>query len=221
MPRHPSERHLARADPRMAEAIRRCGPFALPRRPANIEALCGAIIGQQLSTTVAAAIRARFAAAFGTGTRFDAGRILAATHEELMAPGLSNAKARAVRAACEFWVEHRLTPSRLDRMEDVDILDLLTQIKGVGPWTVKMILIFRLGRPDVLPVEDLGLRAGLRALHGLPALPPRDWVEQVAEPWRPWRSVGTWYCWRWLHFEQERGRGRALRGVRPAGNGED
>lgn len=206
MPRHPAERHLSRADARMAEAIRRCGPFELPQRPADLEALCGAIIGQQLSTTVASAIRARFGQAFGTGRAFSASRVLAASHEELLAPGLSNAKARAVREACEFWIANRLSPARLAKLEDDAIVDLLTQIKGVGPWTVKMILIFRLGRPDVLPVEDLGLRAGLKSLHSLDGLPTRDWVEQAAEPWRPWRSVGTWYCWRWLHFEAEQRR---------------
>lgn len=191
-------RKLAAADPAMARAIKACGPLKIEARPANLHGLCCAVIGQQLSTVVAATIAGRFSDQFGSGDAFDARKVMKATHEELRAPGLSNAKASTVRAAAELWTARRLSPDKLAAMEDDAIIELLTQIKGVGPWTVKMLLMFRLRRPDVLPHEDLGLRTGMRELYGLNDLPTRDETEAIAAPWAPWRSIGTWYCWEWL-----------------------
>lgn len=182
----------------MARAIMACGPLKIKEGPANLHGLCCAVIGQQLSTVVAATIAGRFSEKFGAGDDFDARKVLKASHEELRSPGLSNAKASTVRAAAELWTARRLSPEKLASMPDAEIIELLTEIKGVGPWTVKMLLMFRLRRPDVLPHEDLGLRTGMRELYGLPDLPTRDEIEAIALPWAPWRSIGTWYCWEWL-----------------------
>lgn len=190
---------LAAADPTLARAIHACGPLKMDEgRPADLHALCCAVIGQQLSTVVAATIARRFSEKYGSGRDFDVRKVLKATHEDLRAPGLSNAKASTVRAATELWTAKRLSPEKLAALPDDEIIELLTQIKGVGPWTVKMLLMFRLRRPDVLPHEDLGFRTGMRELYGLPDLPTRQEVETISAPWAPWRSIGTWYCWEWL-----------------------
>lgn len=190
--------HLRSADPALARAIDAVGPFRLPNNPANLDELCRSIIGQQLSVVVASAIEKRFTALVGDLGSQPASHLLNFSVEQLRAVGLSNAKARTVHALAEFWVAENLTEERLAEMPDDELIALLTQVKGIGPWTVKMFLIFCLRRPDVLPQEDLGLRAGLRKVHGLSEMPTQKEVPTLAAPWGPWSTVGTWYCWQYL-----------------------
>ncbi|MDX2175631.1 MAG: DNA-3-methyladenine glycosylase 2 family protein [Candidatus Sumerlaeia bacterium] len=195
--------HLRASDPALDAAIDRVGPFALEAHEPTLHAFCVEIIGQQLSVTAASAIARRFSDRFGRGDSFDPDAVVAAPVEELRALGLSNAKARTVPGLCQFWREHRLTPERARRMSDAELLALLTQVKGIGPWTVKMFLIFALRRPDVLPEEDLGLRAGLQLMRGLPEPPAQKAVPAMTAHWAPWRTVGTWYAWGLLRVHRQ------------------
>ncbi len=193
----------------MAEVIGRCGPFRLGEHPPGYLALCWAIIGQQLSMIAAGRITARFTELVERRGGPDPAAVLRVPERELRACGLSGAKAAAVRRLAGFWIEERLDSSRLAALPDEELLRLLTVVKGVGPWTVKMFLIFSLRRPDVLPVEDLGLRAGFREIYGTPNgdMPSPEVIEARAEAWRPYRTVGTWYCWRHLEWMKEQKNG--------------
>ena len=188
--------HLRSVDPALARAIDAVGPVKLEPRPADLGALCRSIIGQQLSVVVANAIGGRFAAlaAKKDGT-IDARMLLSIPEEQLRAVGLSRAKVVAVRSLAEFWLAEELHEDRLRAHEDEDLIKLLTRVKGIGPWTVKMILIFSLNRPDVLPHEDLGLRAGLRRIHAMDEMPTIRQTLDLTAAWKPWSTVGTLYCW--------------------------
>jgi DNA-3-methyladenine glycosylase II len=189
---------LAERDPKLARAIALCGPVAIPGRPATLHSLCTAVIGQQLSMASARAISARFTARFGDGHSLDPAELLRAPEEDLRGLGLSRGKMETIRAAAAHWRDTGLTPERLAAMPDDAVIETLTAIRGIGPWTAKMVLIFSLRRADVLPHEDLGVRVGMRALYRMRDEPERDRIEKVAEAWRPYRTVGAWYCWRWL-----------------------
>lgn len=189
---------LAERDPKLARAIALCEPVAIPGRPATLHSLCAAVIGQQLSMASARAIRGRFNARFGDEGSLDPAELLRAPEEELRGLGLSRGKMETIRAAAAHWQAEGLAPERLAAMTDEAVIETLTAIKGIGPWTAKMVLIFSLRRADVLPHEDLGVRMGMRALYSMRQEPKRDRIEKVAEAWRPHRTLGAWYCWRWL-----------------------
>jgi 3-methyladenine DNA glycosylase/8-oxoguanine DNA glycosylase len=105
-----------------------------------------------------------------------------------------------VRDLAERVLDGRLQLESVDAIDDAAVIDALVQVRGIGPWTAQMFLMFRLGRPDVLPVLDLGVRKGAQRMHRLRALPDAARLERLAEPWRPWRSVASWYCWRALEL---------------------
>lgn len=188
--------HLRAADPALARVIDSAGPFRIREKPADLQAFCRAVIGQQLSTIVAGHIAARFNDL--VGEPFTPRRILRLSEEQLRGAGLSRAKAATIRELATFWQRERLSHERLEQMPDTEILDSLTRVKGIGPWTVKMILIFCLRRADVLPHEDLGLRAGIRKIDGLDDIPTHKEAIARAAAWTPWSSIATWYCWRAL-----------------------
>lgn len=200
---HAALRHLRAADPLLARAIERVGAFKLPTsRPATFYSLCRAIIGQQLSTTVAGAIASRFVTLCGEGEQVAPKSVLKLTDEQLRAVGLSGAKTRSVRSLAEFWQREKLTHERLEQMHDDELIDYLTQVKGIGPWTVKMILIFSLRRPDVMPHEDLGVRVGIRKIHRMKEMPTPKEAIAIAEKWAPYRSVASWYCWQVIPMKE-------------------
>src|SRR5262249_15666900 len=150
---------------------------------------------QQISTKAAASIHARLLLALGRrGMRPAA--LLALSDEELRGAGLSASKARSLRDLAEKVASRAVPLGRLADMDDEEVIECLLPVGGIGRWTAQMFLIFSLGRPDVLPVDDLGLRAGVQQVYGLPALPERAALAELAEPWRPYRSVATWYFWR-------------------------
>ncbi|CAN5230182.1 hypothetical protein BH09SUM1_BH09SUM1_11830 [soil metagenome] len=190
---------LRKADRKLAAAMDKVGPFAIGAKPAGIEAFCRSIIGQQLSVAVAGKIHDRFMTCTNCGEEdLTADHILALRDEDLRAVGLSNAKVGSVKSLAKFWHDQGLSAEKLEHMPDDEIIALMTQVKGIGPWTVKMILMFCLRRADILPVEDLGLKMGLKKIYKLEELPKPKEIEAMAEKWRPWRSIGTWYCWRIL-----------------------
>jgi len=198
---------LAAADPKLGALIERCGPFTLKLKSQHspFEALLESIIYQQLHGKAAAAILKRLLTAFGE-LHPSPEHLLQAPDDMLRACGLSASKTRALRDLAAKTVDGTVpTLTSIRRMPDDEIIERLTEVRGVGTWTVQMLLIFRLGRPDVLPVSDYGVRKGfaltfLRLPKSKPfdasMLAAADQITRRAEKWRPWRSVASWYLWR-------------------------
>lgn len=192
-------RHLRAADPVMAGLIERAPPcrFDIDPMQSPYQALFESIVYQQLSGKAAATILGRVVASFpGRGfPRPEA--VLAAPDEQLRGAGLSRAKTAAVKdLAAKAQQGHVPGLAKLARMDDDAIVEHLTAIRGIGRWTVEMMLIFRLGRPDVLPVHDYGVRNGFRLAYRKRALPTPTQLAKHGERWRPWRTAATWYLWR-------------------------
>jgi DNA-3-methyladenine glycosylase II len=194
----PALRHLRRADARLAPLIDRHGaPTITPTRDA-VYALARAIVSQQLSSAAAATIFARFLALYPGGKFPRPAALLATDDVALRGAGLSGAKVAAIKDLARHVVEKKLVPARLARATDAEIAALLLPVRGVGPWSVDMFLMFALARPDVLPVGDLGIKKGMQRHFGLRKLPEAERMIRLAAPWRPFRSVAAWYMWRIL-----------------------
>lgn len=191
-------RALAAADRRLARVMRRAGPLTLApeKMQSPFEALLRAIVYQQLSGKAAATIYGRVTA-LAPAARIKPDTLLQLRPEDLRGAGLSRAKVAAVQDLAAKTLDGTVpTLARLRRMEDAEIIERLVQVRGIGRWSVEMLLIFRLGRPDVLPTADLGVRTGFMLTYGGAALPgPAEMLEH-AECWRPYRSVASWYMWR-------------------------
>lgn len=199
-----AELHLSKIDPVLARIIRAVGPCTVcPRRNCPpYQALIQAVAHQQLNGTAAQTILKRFIALF-PGTKFPTPEaIVAATEEQLRGAGLSRAKAAAIKD-----IAHQTTtghvPARREaaRLSDDELVRRLTKIRGVGPWTVEMFLIFTLGRRDVLPAGDYGVRCGFAQAYGWKELPTPKELLAEGERWRPYRSIASWYMWRVLDTE--------------------
>jgi 3-methyladenine DNA glycosylase/8-oxoguanine DNA glycosylase len=192
-----AEAHLKRADPVMARIVRRVGPAPLRvnRTPA-FAALVESIVYQQITGKAAAAIHARLCRALGRRSPRPHD-VLGASDETLRAAGLSSVKVRYMRDLAER-ASAGLPLRALSRLEDEQVVEALVQVKGIGRWTAEMFLMFRLLRPDVLPVGDYGIRKAMQQSYRLRALPKPAVMQRIAEPWRPYRSVACWYLWRTL-----------------------
>jgi DNA-3-methyladenine glycosylase II len=191
-------RHLAAADLTMARLIRAAEPCAIrPQRRSPFEALVRAVAHQQLNGKAADTITRRFLDLF-PGCRFPTPLQVEMMDEALIrAAGFSGAKVRAIRDIAAKAREG-IVPERriLARLNDEGIVERLTQCRGVGRWTVEMFLMFTLARPDVLPVDDFGVRNGFQLAYGLPEMPrPRELLE-FGDRWRPYRTTASWYLWR-------------------------
>jgi DNA-3-methyladenine glycosylase II len=192
-----ADRHLA-CDPVMRRLIARHGPCGLQcRRWSPYEALTRAIAYQQLNGRAAQTILARFVALFGDG-RFPApAEVLAAHPARLRSAGFSRAKVRAVKDIARHALAGTVPTRRAaGRLGDQEIVERLVAIHGVGRWTVEMLLIFTLGRLDVLPVDDFGVREGYRRAYGARLQPTPRALSRLGERWKPYRSVAAWYLWR-------------------------
>lgn len=189
--------HLVDADPRFAPLIEAHGPPTLAPTDKPIQSLARAIAGQQLSTAAANTIWGRVLGVYGG--RFPApAKILATPDEALRAAGLSGAKTAALKDLARHVVEKKLVPARLQTASDDEVHELLLPVRGIGPWSVHMFLMFSLARPDVLPVGDLGVRKGMQQHFRLRKLPTPERMTQLARPWAPYRSIASWYMWRLL-----------------------
>jgi DNA-3-methyladenine glycosylase II len=188
-------RHLRKVDPELRGLIARHGPPTFRRTRDAFGSLCRAIISQQLSGSAAATIYGRFLALFEDKSPRPA-QVLAISPERLRAVGLSRGKASFLHDLSAHFADGRLDPRRFGRAGDADIAAALLAVKGIGPWSVDMFMMFGLVRPDVLPVGDLGVRKGMKLHFGLRALPEAARMQKLAEPWRPFRSVASWYMWR-------------------------
>lgn len=198
-------RHLCGADPVLADLISRAGPFVMRSRDlqSTFESLAQNIIYQQLHGKAAAAIHARVLALSG-GKRLRPEHILSTPDEPLRGAGLSASKLAALRDLAAKTADGTVpTLARLRRMSDEDIVARLTEVRGIGRWTVEMLLIFGLGRPDVLPVGDYAVRKGFAVTYGLSDMPKPKELEAYGERWRPYRSVASWYMWRALDMPRE------------------
>ncbi len=203
---------LSAADPRLARLIARAGPFTLRlrTRQSPFEALTESILYQQLHGKAAATIHARLLAGFadgdGRGAHPSPQQLLECPTAQLRSAGLSHNKILAIRDLAAKTLEGVVpSPQRIRRMTDEEIVERLTQVRGIGRWTVEMLLIFHLGRPDVFPASDYGIRKGFAlAFQGLKPgvkltpdlLPKPEVMEQRAKRWAPWRSAASWYLWR-------------------------
>jgi 3-methyladenine DNA glycosylase/8-oxoguanine DNA glycosylase len=188
-------KHLRRVDPHLKAIIDRIGPCRLEPHPDRFAALVRSIVGQQISTSAARSINQKLVTLGGDPPRPD--RLIELGDAQLRTAGLSSAKARYILNLAEAVVSGELPLEEFDdTWDDQTIIRSLIAVKGIGTWTAEMFLIFVMNRPDVFPAGDLGVRAALRERHGLAELPaPRD-CHPLAEAWRPYRSVASWYIWR-------------------------
>jgi DNA-3-methyladenine glycosylase II len=192
-------RALVRADPALASLFKTVGPFRLERRPLHspFEALAHSIVYQQLHGRAAATIFARVCERVGQGRGFTPEKLLALPDATLREAGLSANKLLAMQDLARKTVDGTVPPlARVRRMSDADLIEHLTQVRGIGQWTVEMLLIFRLGRPDILPVDDYGVRKGFMVSRGLKEMPKPKELLAYGERWRPYRTVVSWYLWR-------------------------
>lgn len=208
--------HLRGADPVMGALIDRTGKFGMRRDGEDpFRSLARAIVYQQLSGKAAGTIFGRFLALFERGDGFDGAvrrtdpdwspltapfpmpaEVLAVSDEDLRAVGLSRQKAASIRSLAEHFASGELSVQHFGKWEDEEIIAHLTQVRGIGRWTAEMFLMFDLHRPDVLPVNDVGINRAIMKLYGLEAMPKPPEVLRIGEPWRPWATVACWYLWR-------------------------
>jgi DNA-3-methyladenine glycosylase II len=193
-----ARRLLMRRDPKLAALIKRVGK----RRPgpaSNLEpygALVRAILSQQLSTKAADTIHGRVVALVGGVERLSAASLLTVAPDALRAAGVSRPKISYLRDLAAHVHDGRLDLHALEHLPDEDVIAAITAVKGLGRWSAEMYLMFRLRRPDVFPVADLGIVKGVQKLYGMKARPKPRTMERMAEAWRPYRSVAAWYLWR-------------------------
>ena len=197
-----ARRFLMRRDPVLAAIIRRHGPCGLGAsrdRFDHFAMLVRAIVSQQLSTKAANTIHDRLTALLPGKPA--AGPLAALTDDQLRSVGISRQKAGYLRDLCLQVSGGQLALAELDAMDDEAVIASLTRVKGIGRWTAEMFLIFRLLRPDVLPVGDLGIVTAVQRAYRLRKPPLPDRLRKIGEPWRPYRSIASWYLWRSLDNE--------------------
>jgi DNA-3-methyladenine glycosylase II len=192
-------RHLRRSDPRLALLIKHVGPLRMTLRPAAspFEALLRAIIHQQLSGKAAATIHGRLLDLFSEGLTPE--HLLAMSEQTLHDAGLSRNKLLAVRDLAIKTLDGSVPDFRvMATLTDDEIIERLTIVRGIGRWSAEMLLMFNLGRPDVLPVDDLGIRKGFQLVYGMKRLPAAVTLHRAARAWQPYRSAASWYLWQAL-----------------------
>ncbi|MEO5956778.1 MAG: DNA-3-methyladenine glycosylase 2 family protein [Nitrospiraceae bacterium] len=195
----PEMKFLARVDPVMRRLIREMGPFTLtPRaRRSPFESLTRAIANQQLHEKAADSILRRFVALFPARRFPQPADLLTMNEQAIRGAGFSRAKVAALRDLAAKTLDGTVPTGRvIKRLEDDAIVERLVAVRGVGRWTVEMLLIFQLGRPDVLPVDDFGVRNGFRIAYDRRAMPTPTEVLRYGECWRPYRTAAAWYLWR-------------------------
>jgi DNA-3-methyladenine glycosylase II len=209
----PAAAALAARDPRLATAIQLIGPCTLRRgRGSPYEALLAAIAHQQLHGHAAAAILARLRGLYGDGRYPSPAELVATADGELRACGLSRAKLAAMKDVAARALDGTVPDRRtLVRLDDAAVIERLTAVRGVGRWTAEMLLMFTLNRPDVLPVDDFGIREGFRLLHGKRLQPTPRWLAAYGERWAPYRTTASWYLWRYVEHVRAARRARTAR----------
>ena len=193
-----AEQHLRKVDSQLDRAIVRYGPCSLSGRAHSyFHILIRTIIEQQLSVKAAQSIANKFLLRL-PGNEFDASLIIALSPDDMRSCGLSNAKVRYIRGIAKAVVDGELSLSALESIEDRRVLECLMQYPGIGLWTAEVFLMFALGRLDVLPLGDLVLRNAIKYYYDLDQGAEKQCYLDIAEPWRPYRSVASWYLWAML-----------------------
>ena len=190
--------HLSK-DKKLKKLIDSQPVFVLEKRNKVYLRLCSSILSQQLSTTVAKVLYNRFLDLY-KGKEPTSKQILETPAETFRGIGFSNAKASYVHNVCRFFIENKITDAQLHKMSNEEVIELLTQIKGVGKWTVEMILMFTLGREDVFALDDLGLKQGVVKLYNLKETDKKlllKKIEKIALKWSPYRTYASRYLWNW------------------------
>ena len=197
--KHPAIIHLSKSDPTMKKVVRTIGAFDFAHEPSRspFQALVQAVAHQQLNGTAANTILRRFIALF-LGRKFPRPEDLAnVTDDQIRKAGFSRAKIAAIRDIAAKTIDGVIPSSRrIAKMPDEEIIERLTSVRGVGLWTVEMLLIFKLGRPDILPAADFGVRNGFRIAYGLKEMPSVKELLAHGDRWRPHRTAAAWYLWR-------------------------
>lgn len=196
--------HLSK-DKKLKKIIESQGELVLKSRKDLCNYLCASIMSQQLSTKVAAVIHKRFLDLFGGKTPLPED-ILEVPEEQLRGIGLSNAKTAYIRHVAKFAMERGISYKVLQKMSDEEVISYLTEIKGVGKWTVEMMLMFALGREDVFPADDLGIQQGMIGLYKLNPENKKQFREDmqlIAQKWSPYRTYASMYLWRWKDEAKE------------------
>ncbi len=191
--------YLAQADPLLAPVIQQAGICTIRKHTDYYRALVESIIGQQLSVKAAASIRARFIALFDDSFPTPQ-QILATSVEEMRATGFSRAKANYVHDLAQHILDGKIDFASFDDLANDEIVTELTAVKGIGEWTAHMFLMFCMGRTDILPYGDLGIRNGIQKLYDLPTIPDKTIVETIAKQkqWHPYETIASWYIWQSL-----------------------
>lgn len=194
-----ARRHLMRHDRALAPLVKQLGSCGLgaSREQDRFGGLVRSIVSQQLSIKAADTIHGRVLAALGNGGATPES-LLSIPDEQLRACGLSRAKVASVRDLATKVTDGTLALEALDGLDDEAVIEAMTRVRGIGRWSAEMFLIFRLGRPDILPVGDIGVQRAMRRLYGLRKHPSPARMTELARPWRPYRSVACWYLWRSL-----------------------
>lgn len=194
-----AQKTLSKSDPVMKQLIKRSAPFSLHPDPVQspFEALVRAVASQQLHGAAAEAILRRFVALLPGKTFPEPDDIARLSDEQIRAAGFSHSKILTLRDLSEKVLQG-IVPSHeeINTMEDEAIVARITQVRGIGRWTVEMLLIFKLGRMDILPVDDFGVRKGFMRVYGLPEMPNPKVLLTHGEKWRPYRTMASWYLWR-------------------------
>jgi len=191
--------HFEKADPIMARLIKEAGPYRLRARPCTspFKHLAKAIASQQISSKVADTILKRFVKLYPLVNFPKPSQVLATDNQTLRGVGFSAGKVRALKDLARHTQSGLVPNTRLlEKLDDEDIILRLTQVHGIGPWTVQMMLMFQMGRLDVLPKEDYGIRNGFRITYNLINLPTPGELAHFGERWAPYRSAAAWYLWR-------------------------
>lgn len=197
-PRHAKAiAHISAADPVLGRWISQAGPCSLKRESGgtHFAAVARSIVYQQLSGKAAGTIHSRFEALFG-GSSPEPAQLLKVKQPVLRAVGLSERKAEYLLGLAKDVKTGRIPLASVDDMPDAEVIETLTAVRGVGEWTAQMFLMFRLGRPDVLPTLDLGIQNAIKKLYGLRTHPKPDRVAKMGAKWAPYRTVASWYLWR-------------------------
>jgi DNA-3-methyladenine glycosylase II len=195
-----ARRHLRAADPVMKEVIDAVGPFTLRLERDRFGMLVRSIISQQISTSAARSIRRRLQE---LAPDMKAATLSHFTVDQLRSVGLSPQKASYIADLARKVNDGTVDLRQIGRLLDERVVEQLTLVRGIGRWTAQMFLIFSLGRLDVFPHEDLGVRVAIRDRYGLADLPDKQQAIAIAEPWRPYASVASWYCWRTLDLKRK------------------
>jgi DNA-3-methyladenine glycosylase II len=196
-----AEAHLSANDPILARIIAEVGPLGITRRSERFEALTRTIVFQQLAGAAATAIYNRMLALY-PGTKFpSAEQILATPDEDLRKAGLSAKKALYIKDLAAHIKDGSLNFHRFHRMTDDEIIVDLTRVKGIGRWTAEIFLMFNLGRPDVLPADDLGVQSAVKRAYRMRERPSRKRLTKFGQRWSPYRTAAAWYLWRSLDIK--------------------